>query len=421
MTTADHQLLLEVQQYVTKIFLRLSPSFVYHSLEHTREVVKNCDTIAKQYSLSDEEYMALMIAAWFHDAGYAKGGGKNHEEESKKIAEDFLKQRNVDGNLIDMVNGCILATKMPQSPSNLIEQITCDGDLYHLGTDAFEENNKRLRQEINQLQDEKISKKEWRQINTEFLQRHRYFTDYCQQQLEKGKQKNLEKLLEKESKKDIKEAEETIINPELETKILDPGTVPPEENAKKEKEKAKDARSERGVVAMFRIMSENHVSLSQMADNKANIMISVNTIVITIMVSVLLGRLQYYPEYIVPTIILVGICLGAVIFSILATRPNVSQGVFTKEDIFDKKVNLLFFGNFYKMELPDYDWAMNELMKDKEYLYSSMIKDIYFLGLVLAKKYRYLRYSYNIFMFGLIISLIAFVVAALVAPSPATR
>ena len=86
----------------------------------------------------------------------------------------------------------------------------------------------------------------------------------------------------------------------------------------------------------------------------------------------------------------------------IATRPNVTSGTFTKEDIANKKTNLLFFGNFHKMGYPDYDWAMTELLADKNYLYSSMIKDTYFLGIVLAKKYKYLRIAYNIFMFGLI-------------------
>jgi hypothetical protein len=158
-------------------------------------------------------------------------------------------------------------------------------------------------------------------------------------------------------------------------------------------------------------MSESHNNLSQMADSKANIMISVNTIVISIMVSVLLGKLQFYPEFIIPTIILVGVCLTAVVFAILATRPNISGGTFTREDIQNKQVNLLFFGNFYNMQLPDYDWAMKEMMNDKDYLYGSMIKDIYFLGVVLARKYKFLRWSYSIFMYGLIAAILAFAIA----------
>jgi hypothetical protein len=96
---------------------------------------------------------------------------------------------------------------------------------------------------------------------------------------------------------------------------------------------------------------------------------------------------------------------------VLATRPNVTSGEFTKEDIKQKKFNLLFFGNFQKMKLEEFEWAMGEMMQDRDYLYSSMKKDLYFLGLVLHKKYKILRITYTIFLIGIIVSVIAFAVA----------
>ena len=80
-------------------------------------------------------------------------------------------------------------------------------------------------------------------------------------------------------------------------------------------------------------------------------------------------------------------------------------------------MNLLFFGNFHEMSLEDYTWGMNEMMNNRDYLYGTMIKDIYSLGVVLAKKYRFLRISYNIFMFGLIASVIAFGIASFFPPA----
>lgn len=451
MTPSGQKLLQEVQQFVKNIFAtRVSPAFVFHNIDHTRDVVKACQEIGSQFSLSEEEELALLIGAWVHDIGYSSGSANQHEDHSQQLSIAFLNEKKATQQLIDLVNGCIVATRMPQTPTNQIEQIICDADLYHLGTDGFEEKNRLLRQEINQLQDKEINKKDWRQINIEFLQRQRYFTDYAKNKLEPVKQKNLDKLIAKLGKKEKELVEEKAgargsvvnVNPEK----VDPQHALPaaeinkdnkdkikEKDREKDKEKDKDndkddksrkelakqeaenKKTDRSIVAMFRIMSENHVNLSQMADSKANIMISVNTIVISIMVSVLLGKLQFYPEYIIPTILLVLPCLGAVIFAILATRPNITKGTFTKEDIQNKEVNLLFFGNFFRMELPDYDWAMKELMADKNYLYSSMVKDIYFLGVVLARKYKLIRISYNIFMFGLIVAILGFCIAFLVA------
>jgi hypothetical protein len=131
------------------------------------------------------------------------------------------------------------------------------------------------------------------------------------------------------------------------------------------------------------------------------------------MFSVLLGRLEYYPHLAIPTLILALACVLTIVFAVLATRPNVTGGRFTEDDIRQKRTNLLFFGNFYKMQLEEYNWAMNEMLKDKEYIYGNIIKDVYFLGVVLARKYRYLRISYSIFMFGLIVALLAFVIAVL--------
>ncbi|HEY1113029.1 MAG TPA: Pycsar system effector family protein, partial [Chitinophagaceae bacterium] len=90
---------------------------------------------------------------------------------------------------------------------------------------------------------------------------------------------------------------------------------------------------------------------------------------------------------------------------------------FTEDDIRGKKTNLLFFGNFHKMDLEEYNWAMNELLKDRDYIYGSMIKDIYFLGVVLARKYRFLRISYTIFMYGIVLSVLAFGIASYFAES----
>lgn len=411
MSMDSQSLLQEAERFVVHFFAtRVSPSFLFHNIDHTQEVVKAATLLADYYQLPEDDRQVLLLAAWFHDTGYSSGNARWHETVSKEVATDFLQQHQVAPAVIEKVGTCILATQWPQCPTNLTEQILCDADLFHLGTDQFDEKNKLLRKELNTLFEKKLSKKEWRQRNIVFLQQHRYFTDYARRHLQPVKQQHLQELMDKGDGQEGMPAQANKILP------VKPETaaVPNEGNAdegKTNKEKVKADRTERGIATMFRIMSENHVNLSQMADSKANIMISVNTIVMSIMVSVLLGKLQFYPEYIVPTIILLLVCLSAIVYAILATRPNITEGTFTEEDIKNKKVNLLFFGNFYNMSLPEYDWAMKEMMNDREYLNSSMVKDIYFLGVVLARKYKYLRISYNIFMFGLILAILAFAVA----------
>lgn len=177
--------------------------------------------------------------------------------------------------------------------------------------------------------------------------------------------------------------------------------------------KQKESKPEKGIDTMFRTTLNNHNNLSGLVDNKANILLSVNAIIISVSLTTIIPKLDNpsNAHLIIPTLILVISSVIAITFAILATRPSVTKGSFTRNEVNDKKVNLLFFGNFYKMSYDDYNWAMNELMKDKEYLYNSMIKDLYHLGIVLEKKYSLLRIAYTVFMFGIILSVIAFLIA----------
>lgn len=407
MNEAQEQILADARHYVTDLFnQKVRPEFVFHSLDHTEAVAEACSQISGYYQLNDEDRFVLMLAAWFHDTGYSSGKAEGHEEISAQIATDFLQQHSVSETIQQRVSSCIRATHMPQSPISQTEKILCDADLLHLSTDDFKAMSQLLRQERESLLGQKISKKEWRRGNIKFLQEHKYFTEYGQQYLEPKKQENLVALTKKKGDKDDVE--------EVSTAFPYISDV----NQKDEKNLQKSA--ERGIQTMFRLTSSNHLRLSSMSDNKAHIMISVNSIIISIVISVLFGKLATNREYIVPACVLLAVCLGSMTFSILATRPSVSGGRFTEEDIRNKKTNLLFFGNFYKMELEDYQRAMNQMMKDGEYLYNSMIKDVYFLGIVLAKKYKYLRISYTIFMWGLIIAVLAFAVTAFIVAGHAT-
>ncbi|ULQ52309.1 Pycsar system effector family protein [Flavihumibacter fluvii] len=397
------------ERYVRKFFAEQMPNtYHFHNLNHTIGVVNAALTIALEYPLSEEDHSVLILAAWFHDTGYSRIY-EGHEAASVEIATNFLREQKASESFIEKVSACIMATKMPQSPYGLTAEILCDADLLHLGTDDFMRENKLLRRELIDTNSKKISKKSWRKSTIKFLKDHQYFTSYAKTYADPVKVRNLKNLLVKPDKQN--KAETVVaaaILPEQQDYLANALA-----SGKKFNGKEKPYSTERGVATMFRIMSAKHVSLSQMADSKANIMISLNTIVLSILVSTLLGKLQFYPQFIIPSIIMVIVCLCAVVYSIMVTRPNVNKGVFTEEEIHEKKVNLLFFGNFFNMELQDYEWGMKEMMNNNDFLYGSMIKDIYFHGKVLAKKYHYLRISYNIFMYGLIFAIFVFGVAAL--------
>jgi predicted metal-dependent HD superfamily phosphohydrolase len=418
MAEFETNILSDAQVYVTDLLShKLSKSIRFHTLQHTQEVVAACQKLATHSQLAAEDQLALSVASWFHDTGYTSGQAKDHEMGSVQIATDFLTAHNATDELKKKVMGCINATKMPQSPANTIEEIICDADLYHLGTETFKEKSRLLRDEIKEFGGEDLSKKEWRQNNIAFLEAHQYFTDYGRKKLQAQKEKHLADLKNKkpeevknEKEKDKEKGRETEKD-KLKDKTKKPELTPEAAEAKIKREKEKEA--DRSIATVFRIMANNHMALSQMADSKANILISVNAIILSILIGSLIEKIQTDPNLQLPLGVIALVCVASIVFGILATRPNVSSGKFSHEDIASKRTNLLFFGNFHNVSLEDYNWGMTEMLEDKEYMNSSMIKDNYFLGVVLAKKYKYLRIAYNIFMYGLILAVIAFIVAAM--------
>ncbi|WP_310097836.1 Pycsar system effector family protein [Algoriphagus sp. 4150] len=380
------------ESWIRKMFENRQKSEIcYHNIDHTLQIVEKVREIGEYYKLEKEEQEDLFFAGWMHDVGYWEGKGEGHEARGAEMAQEYLLQLGISKERIDRIKSIILATRIPQNPQNLLEEIICDADLYHLSSEQFYDQTLLLKKEKENSGYGKIPLSEWLTGSQVFMLSHQYHTEYARKFLQPGKEKNL-KLIEMK----IKEA--------LEEKEVSSG------GKKKNKGKKK---SDRGVETMFRVTSSNHLRLSALADNKANIMISVNSIILSIVVTVLIRKLEEYPNYIIPTFLMVATCLTAMVFAILATRPKVSTGVVTKEDIGKKQGNLLYFGNFHEMSLSEYKEGMHTLMDDGSYLYDSMITDIYYLGKVLSVKYRMLRKSYNIFMFGFVISVISFLIATL--------
>ena len=187
MTENQQALLQEAQAYVTDLIQnKVSKSVRFHTLDHTREVVAACEEIAQNdnYQLPDEDKLALLLGAWFHDTGYSSGRSRDHETVSLQHAKDFLSAHSASQELTDKVIGCINATRMPQNPTTTIERIICDADLFHLGTESFKEKNRLLSDELKEFGGEDFSKKEWRKLNIEFLEAHKYFTNYAREKLQ---------------------------------------------------------------------------------------------------------------------------------------------------------------------------------------------------------------------------------------------
>ncbi len=384
---------------------RLPSVYVYHNYRHTEDVVDAAKKIGNKSGLNDEEIEIVTLAAWFHDTGFIERSD-NHEDASIRIATEFLKNNNYRDEKLAKVVECIDVTRYGTAPANLLQEVMCDADLFHLGKDnEYYDKSDLLRLEWEKTNNKPYSELEWLKINIDFLSTHKFYTRYAKKVMDEGKAELLLKLQKRYRKKLDDKSDEEKKDEKLELE--------------KEKLKAKkDAKNtaERGIETMFKNAIRTHVEFSGLADGKANIMISINTLIIGAIVTVLLRKLDVNPQLIIPTFILLVVSLICIIFAVKVTRPTVSSGKFSKDDIKNKTANLLYFGNFYNMDLKDFKWGMYEMMSDKDYLYGSMIQDFYTLGQVLGKKYKYLKICYTIFLWGLVISVLAYIVAFMVTP-----
>lgn len=382
----------KTEEFVFNLFKEKLPNtFIYHNFTHTKRVLKSTNEIVDNIEISDKDAEIVKLAALLHDTGYTvKWDG--HEEESVKIATEFLEESKVNEKTIEAVNKCIMATKFKDSPNSKLEEIIRDADASHFGKKYFNEASEFLRKELELQGIKTFSPSQWLNENIDVLSKsHQFYTDYALKNWQKQKEDNLGKLI-KSKKKDKKKLKKEKLKAEY-------------------KATAKDSSPERAIQSFYRTALRNHIKLSDIADTKANILLSVNAIIISLVLANLISKLDTNPYLTYPTAIFTLVGVVSMIMSIVATRPNITSGTFTKEDVANKDVNLTFFGNFHKMELKEFEWAIDELVKDKDYIYSSMTKDLYFLGKVLDRKYRILRATYTVFMVGIIISVIAFGIA----------
>ncbi|WP_160138892.1 Pycsar system effector family protein [Chryseobacterium sp. c4a] len=382
----------KAKNYVEILFKdKLSSVYFYHNFIHTAYTVNKAEEIMKNTPVSEEDQEKVLVALWFHDTGYIECA-MNHEERGVEIMKNFLHQENYPENYIAEVEKLILATKITYVPQNLLEKIVKDADFSHFAGHDYSDISDALRKEWELTNVKCFSNEEWNAGNLDMLKnKHTFYTDYAKENWEPLKKKNIKKIEKKLEKEDDKK-----------------GSTDNKDNksdSKKDKEK-----SDRSVDTLFRVTLNNHTRLSDIADSKANILLSVNAIIISVCLSVLVPKLDApkNSHLILPSFILLLSSVLTIIFAILSTKPNVTKTTFTSQDIANRKVNLLFFGNFQQMLFDDYHNAMRDLIKDRDYIYDSMVKDLYYLGKVLDRKYKLLSITYKIFMAGIIISVLSF-------------
>jgi predicted metal-dependent HD superfamily phosphohydrolase len=189
------KILAETENTVEQLFRdHQDPRLLYHNAQHTRDVVSAVITIVGQYALSEKESFPIIAAAWWHDTGYLFSGPENHEQVSAEKAIVYFTEKGIDEATIEAIRGCIMATKVPQQPHNLYEQIICDADLFHFGKPGFLDKSKMLKRENELYTGKEFTGTEWRAVTIGFMTGHKYFTEFALRELAPQKEEYLAEL-----------------------------------------------------------------------------------------------------------------------------------------------------------------------------------------------------------------------------------
>jgi predicted metal-dependent HD superfamily phosphohydrolase len=366
----------------------LSHDFVYHNYNHTAETVEACKILAAGNELSEQQHMVLLLAAWFHDTGYTQAY-RGHEDKSKEIARVFLTGNGYDELTIGEICACIDATKRTSPPENILACILCDADIINCGEKTFFSKSELLRTEWETFKIQYFNEEEWALTQLNYLLKVNFHTREAQNAF----------------------GEQLLLNVQEQRNIVK--KIIKKKNKKKKARSESKAQPKRGIETMFRSVYGSHINLSSIADSKANMMISINSLIISVTLTLLGAKVSLlgtsFKEnhtVIYPTISLLLTSLTSIIFGILSAKPKISHKITTVEELLDKKASVLFFGNFSHLKMEDFEYQIKDIMKNEESLYGNMTRDIYSLGKVLYNKYRLLTYSYVSFLIGIIFTVL---------------
>jgi hypothetical protein len=268
--------------------------------------LKAAEEIGRGVCMSEKEMQIVRLAAWLYDNNFTSWD----ESEKASIKDSLLPIHHVSSEIIKQAYTCVQASKPPCNPSNLMEETLCDASSCYLAGSSYFEQEKLLRKDLKK--DKQPSKEEWLLGQIDLFTNHRFFTSYAIEKFTKGKEKNLLLLKQKLGK------------------ATEGSKIWGDSVKKKDKSPAKpangaEAKVGRGIETMLRTTMASHLELSVMADNKANIMISINAIIISFLISSFVHKFNDSPDLILPTILLTLVCLLTIIFSLLSTRPTIKM------------------------------------------------------------------------------------------------
>ncbi|MEP7323839.1 MAG: Pycsar system effector family protein [Saprospiraceae bacterium] len=364
---------------------KLPPNHYYHDWSHTKTVYKEAKALGLAAKLSPDEMEILLLSSLFHDTGFTVSY-IDHETHSMEITKAYLASIGYPEDKSALVFSTIDATRMPHAFTDRLGSLLQDADLSSLAASDWEERADLLRKEQAAIENRTYTDEEWIRQNLDFYKETRYLTEEGKARYNDNKDVNQD-ALKKINKKLKKGDQKSLID------------------------------SSRTAELLFKTALRNHISLTQIADNKANIMLSINALILTFALPILLQKSKFLDNwyFVVPVTVIGGCCIISIIYAALATQPGKFKGKFVTDDLESGKGSLFFFGNFYASSLESYTRAMKKALVDVNRMDESAILDLYFLGKGLGRKFILLRRCYSFFLSGIIIGSAIFVIGFLIA------
>ncbi len=369
---------------------------LFHNFQHTADIVTTALDLVETGGGDANTKEVVELSAWFLNTGFLADYNEPYAQ-SIRYADEFLTAKQFDKNKKERVLKCLRNIKDNVIPTTDEQKYVMDATRAQDVGESHIQRRSLLRLEWELYVNRPVTDVEWEQMQLNHLLQTKFYSKPAKKQYEGQIAKN---IYAQKSRLEKRKNRAVVIEPETEPSRY---------------KNLNDIPTSRATQTYFRANFRNHINISAIADNKANIMISVNAIMISVVISMLSYRNipETNPMVLLPVVIFLVTGMASLIFAVLSIRPKVTNlSEKSKEEV---KKNLVFFGNFVNLSLPDFEDAMDEMFRDEELIYGNMVRDLYYLGKVLDKKYRYLTTSYNIFMVGFVATVLTFLIAILTA------
>ena len=340
MSKNDSDLVQLASEHVLDLFSNASADvpLVYRGYKRSRELVDHCKKIAKGSKLNGEAGQILLLSAWFHDAGFAvaKDGART---KSIEIARAFLARHEKPESVAEAVAACIEGIAADwDGPDGLASAVLHDGLLAPLGSKNYLAQAELLRLEEEQRTGKTWSDVEWTRNQIDYLRNNNYRTRWAQLEYEGRKAKTLARLHRRLRRHE-------------------------EEASEQKAEEAKITKNAgRTVEGLFGDLTRNQLRVLSIADRRTGTMIHVNAIMISLVVALVLRKIEEHRNLILPTIVLLCVNVAVVVMSIVSMRAG--RELRAPDEIAAHDGNLLVTTGSVRIPLADYLERMNGLVSD---------------------------------------------------------